>query len=246
MNENSFRTRTNELPVSERPYEILEERGASSLTDAQLLAIIIRNGTKKESSVEIATRVLTELDGFGCDPLIALGRLSLASLRQFPGIGRVKALEIHAVMEIAHRISHRSIATGREKMTSETLAEIYMERMRFGRHECAYVAYLSTRSEFIGEQFLGEGTLSSVQIDIRRIFLKGFELGAAQFVLLHNHPSGDPTPGHQDRELTRSLAACGELLQMPMADHIVIGDRVYHSFKEHDEMPIRRASEKTI
>ena len=98
------------LPLSERPYEILERRGAEALTDAQLVAIILKNGTPGESSVTLSTRILGELNCFGQDPLIALAQLPIASLKEFHGIGRVKAIEIQAVMEIAKRLSQRMIA----------------------------------------------------------------------------------------------------------------------------------------
>ncbi len=235
MNKEKKKLTTRELPVSERPYEIMEEKGAGGLTDAQLLAVIIRTGTTRESSVTLCTRMLAELDHFGQDPLIALSQMSLTAMKSIDGIGRVKALQISAALEIARRISSRSIARGRIKVSTRQLADLFMDRMRFSDRESAWAAYINARNELLDEQFLGYGTVANVLVDFRQIFKKGFDCGASRFVLLHSHPSGDPTPSIQDQYLTEELMRAGELLQMPMADHIVIGDRTYYSFKEQGE-----------
>ena len=219
------------LPLSERPYEILEKRGAEALTDAQLVAIILKNGTAGESSVSLSTRILGELDRFGQDPLIALAQLPLVSLRGFHGIGRVKAIEIQAVMEIAKRLSQRMIAN-RTGLTTEDGVTIYMDTMRFSDRESVWVCYFNTKNAMISEQFLGYGTLTNILVDFRQIFKKGFECGAYKFVVLHNHPSGDPDPSATDIDLTHQLKDAGRILHMPLADHIIIGDRSYYSFAE--------------
>ena len=137
MNKEKKKLTTRELPVSERPYEIMEEKGAGALTDAQLLAVIIRTGTTRESSVTLCTRMLAELDHFGQDPLIALSQMSLTAMKSIDGIGRVKALQISAALEIARRISSRSIARGRNKVSTRQLADLFMDRMRFSDRESA-------------------------------------------------------------------------------------------------------------
>lgn len=231
------------LPLSERPYEILERRGAEALTDAQLVAIILKNGTPGESSVTLSTRILGELNCFGQDPLIALAQLPIASLKEFHGIGRVKAIEIQAVMEIAKRISQRMIAN-RNGLTTEDVASIYMDTMRFSDRESAWVCYFNTKNAMIAEQFLGYGTLTNVLMDFRQIFKKGFECNAYKFVVLHNHPSGDPGPSSTDIDLTEQLSRAGYLLRLPLADHIIIGDRSYYSFAEDGRIPEEIPSEE--
>ena len=223
------------LPISERPYEILEQRGAEALTDAQLIAIILKNGVRGESSVALSSRILGELDRFGQDPLAALTQMPLSALQGFKGIGRVKAIEIQAVMEIAKRLSKRMIAQ-RNDLTTEDLVSIYMDTMRFSDRESAFACYFNIKNALIAELFLGYGTLNKVLVDFRQIFRKGFECGAYKFVLLHSHPSGDPEPSEEDRYLTMRLYEAGMIMDIPLADHIIIGDRSYYSFAEKEQI----------
>ncbi|MBQ7059592.1 MAG: DNA repair protein RadC [Firmicutes bacterium] len=220
-----------DLPLSERPYEILEKRGAEVLTDAQLLAIILKNGSAGESSVTLSTRILGELNKYDQDPLIALTQMPLASLREFRGIGRVKAIEIQAVMEIAKRISGRMIAD-RKGLTTQDIVGIYMDTMRFSQREGAWACYFNIKNAMIAEQFLGYGSLHTVLVDFTQVFKKGLECGAYKFVLLHNHPSGDPRPSRADCDLTYRLEEAGQIMNIPLADHIIIGDKTYYSFVE--------------
>ena len=233
-NQDSDTLTIKQMPVSERPYELLEANGASSLTDAQLIAILWRSGLPGETSVQMATRILSSLDRFGQDPLLRLCQLSLAELRALPGIGRVKALQIHAAAEIGKRVGKRAKTLKRIPVSSEILSSMYMDRMRFGDRESAWVCYLNAKNELIDELFLGYGMLNAVLVDQRQIFKKGFECGAHSFVLLHSHPSGDPEPSEQDEMLTLQLLEASKLMQLYLTDHIIIGDQCYYSFREEN------------
>ncbi|MBO6159592.1 MAG: DNA repair protein RadC [Firmicutes bacterium] len=219
------------LPESERPYERLELSGAGALTDAQLLAIVLRSGTSKRTALETATDLLADLSFEGRDPLIALSCQSLERLRSFDGIGRVKAIQIQALLELAKRISKRSIGLSRP-VTTYDLANMYMNQMRFSTEENVWVVYLNSKNMVLSDLFLGSGTLNYAIINERLIFKNGFERGAYSFVLLHSHPSTDPTPSKNDLELTARLKKTSELMGLYMVDHIIIGDKRYFSFLE--------------
>ena len=224
--------RIKDLPPSERPYELLEEKGAQTLTDAQLLAVLLQSGTVGETSVEMALRLLSQCSGEGSDPLVRLCSLRLEELRAFKGMGRVKAIKVKAAFELAVRLSNRQVSSHIRLNTPEDLADRYMEQMRYLKEERTRVVYLNAKMELAGDVELGTGTLTQSLVDTRQIFLNGFSRGAFAFVLLHNHPSGDPAPSEEDAVLTRHLKKMGKIMGLPLVDHIVIGDKCYYSFAQ--------------
>lgn len=225
-----------EMPLSERPYELLEAYGPEKLTDAQLLAVLLQSGTVGETSVEMASRLLNASDIPGRDPMVNLFAMSLSKLREQRGVGRVKSIQIKAMGELVRRLSHKEAGQKKHIGCPKDVADMYMEEMRYLHHEMAQVVFLSTKADIVGELFLGTGTLTQALVDPRMIFLKGFETGALQFILLHNHPSGDPKPSETDCHLTKRLAQMGDIMEMALADHIVIGDGTYFSFAEENKI----------
>lgn len=222
-----------ELPLSERPYELLESKGEAALTDAQLLAILLRSGTTGETAVELAIRLLSSVDEQGSDPLVTLCHQPLRVLKEYHGIGRVKAIQLRAVCELAKRISSKK---ARERLCvedPESLVHIYMEEMRYLSREVIKAVYFNTKMELLGDRNLAYGTINQSLISPREVFMSAWELSAYSFILLHNHPSGKPEPSMNDILLTDRLRQAAKLVEIPMLDHIILGDGTYYSFKEH-------------
>ena len=220
-----------DLPESERPYEIVEEKGAAELTDAQLLAVFLRTGSRGEKAVDLAYRLLNEGDE-QTDPLIRLFQMPLSDLMEIKGIGRVKAIQLKAVFELSSRIASRNAKSHMRMNNAQSVAAAYMETMRHLTVETPYVLYLNSRLELIGEKKLTEGLLQNSVIDFRKIILEGYQKGAVSMVLLHNHPSGDPRPSQTDIELTNELSKIAAFMEIKLNDHIIIGDNSFFSFRE--------------
>ena len=233
MKQNDRYVTMKELPLSERPYELLRDKGAEGLTDAQLLAVFLNNGLPGETVLELSTRILAECGAMaGEDPLSCLFSLSAERLQDFKGIGRIKALQLTAVRELLCRLSKRE---AREKLSvhdSSSVASIYMEEMRSLRQEIVKAVFLNVRNAIVYEKTVSMGSISHSVLSPREVFLPAYEKGAGKVIILHNHPSGDPFPSEADLKLTDKMRACGDLLEIPLADHIIIGDRVYYSFRD--------------
>lgn len=215
----------------EMPCERFISRGAGSLTNAELLAIILRTGTKGVSAVELSRRILS-LTGEDGDALRSLCSLSMEDLRALPGIGEVKAVKILALAEISRRIAAEKAREHLEFTTSSSVAACYMEQMRHERQERAIILLLDSRMSLIREETLSVGTINMTLISPRDVFERALKCGAVSFVLLHNHPSGDPTPSDEDIRITGRIKRAGELLDIILLDHIIIGDLCYASLGE--------------
>ncbi len=221
-----------ELPSEERPYEKCCTYGPGALSDAELLAVILRTGTKGRSSLSLARQLLMSPQ---CkEGIQGLCRFSLAQLQKQKGIGKVKGIQILCVAELSRRIA-KSTARNQLSFTSpESIANYYMEDMRHEKQERILLVLLNARGDLICDRFLFSGTISSAIASPREIFLEALKYEAVNLVLLHNHPSGDPSPSEEDIYLTARLSECGRLLDVPLMDHIIIGDRKYMSFREEN------------
>lgn len=218
-----------ELPDSMKPYERCEQYGAGVLTDAELLAVIIRSGTVKEKSYELIARILNCNEGAG---LLNLHYLSLEELQNFKGIGKVKAIQLKCVAELTRRMS-RITRNIRESFNSpELIAAYYMEDMRNLDRENVVVTMLDGKSKRLSEVIVSIGSVNSSFASVRDIYYQALKHGAVRIVLLHNHPSGDPTPSKEDLYVTERIKDAGELIGIPLVDHIIIGDNCYYSMKE--------------
>ena len=218
------------LPPQMQPYEKCITYGPEFLTDAELIACILRSGTREYTSVALAERLLSLRKGK--EGLSGLCCLSFEELISVPGIGRVKALQIQCTFELAKRMS-RSKA---EKMLNfsdpETIAEYYMEDMRHREQEHLLLLLLDNKSHLLGEKQLFTGTVNASIVSPREIYLEALRYHAVGIILLHNHPSGDSTPSEADKRMTRKIKEAGMYLDIPLLDHIVIGDKNYVSFRE--------------
>lgn len=223
-----------ELPDSEKPYEKLEKYGAGVLSDAELLAVILRTGTKKERVVDLAGRLLTHLPGKN---IAGLFQVTMTELLEIDGIGRVKAIELLSLSEIVKRML-RSKIPKEDIFCNEPkqVAEYFMVFMRYLETEIVKLLILDGKNRIAKEMDLSAGTFDSAPAAPREIFYYALKNKAVSILLLHNHPSGDPTPSNEDFLLTKRVMECGNLIGIPLIDHIVIGDNCYVSFKENGYM----------
>ena len=213
------------------PYERFLKFGAESLTDTELLAIILRTGTKEKNALELAGDIL-HLQGNMQRKLVGLHQLSLAQLKSIPGIGEVKAIKVKAIGELARRMARQSV---REKVkfdSPDKLAEYYMESMRHYTTECVMLVMLDNKGHLLGEHMISKGVVNASLISPREVFILALKHDASSIILIHNHPSGDAAPSKADRQITVQMHECGKLMNIPLIDHIIIGDHTYSSFKE--------------
>ena len=218
-----------ELPESERPYEKCESAGAEALSDAELLAVLLQTGTKTETAVALATRVLAQNAEKN---LAGLARMSYSELVQIYGIGRVKAVKLLCAAELSRRIARCSF--GKKPVFTEpaAIADYYMQSLRFLKVEQVHVLFFNTRCIFLGEKCITVGTVNSSLVSPREIFIEAVHREAVSIILVHNHPSGDPTASREDLMITSRIAQAGRTLDIQLLDHIIIGDNCYLSFKE--------------
>ena len=218
------------LPPSERPYERCLEKGPGALSDAELLAVILRSGSRELSSLETA-RLL--LDRFGAKKGLAfLSETGRRELESVPGIGPVKAVSLLCIGELSRRIAASSRRSAVSLKTPESIASYFMEEMRHLDHEELAAVFFDTKNRLLGHRVLSVGTVNASLASAREIFLEALRQGAACLVLLHNHPSGDPTPSQDDLRMTGRICEAGKLMEIPVLDHIIIGDRKYVSLRE--------------
>lgn len=216
-----------DLPLEERPREKLRLLGAEALSNAELLAILLRSGTARESAVQLAGRLLSRSRG-----LRALPDLSLEEMEEIKGVGPAKAVMIKAALELGRRLA----TTPREESGSITnprqAAELFMEELRYKKKEYFKVLLLNTKNHVISKEEVSIGSLNASIVHPREIFAVPLRKSAASVILVHNHPSGDPSPSREDLEVTRRLVDAGNILGIPVRDHIIIGDGCFFSFKE--------------
>ena len=213
------------------PYERFLEFGAESLTDAELLAIILRTGTREKNAIQLAEEIL-QLQGHMQGKLVGLHQISLEELKSIPGIGEVKAVKIKAIGELAIRMARQSVRREEKFDSPEKIAEYYMERLRHFATENVLLVMLDNKGHLLGERTISKGTVNASLISPREIFIQALKFDASSIILIHNHPSGDASPSKPDKAVTKQIHECGKLMNIPLIDHIIIGDHTYSSFKE--------------
>lgn len=220
-----------EKRMTDQPYEKFLELGPESLTEAELLAIIIRTGTREESAYQLAQKVLA-LAKHPREGLLGLYDVTLDELQSIKGIGLVKAVKLKCLTELSMRISRACAKEGLHFNNSHSVAEYFMEKLRHRETECVILVCLDSKGQLLAEKKLSEGSVKMSLISPREIFLEALGCKAVNILLVHNHPSGDPTPSNADKELTANVWELGEKMDIPLVDHIIIGDNRYTSFKE--------------
>ncbi len=215
------------LPKDERPYEKCRRLGADRLSETELLAILLRTGTSQQDVLELADRILHFSDEkCGLDGLL---KLSYRDLTSIPGIGCVKAVQILAVIELSGRLARAALPKRREFLSAESVGSYYASVMRGYRQEHVILVFLDAKNRMIGEYVLSKGTILSAQADPREIFIEAVRREAVSIILVHNHPSGDPTPSQADLRLTHRVREAGDILGIPLKDHVIVGGDHYRS-----------------
>ncbi len=216
-----------DLAEEDRPRERLIEVGERALSSAELIAIILRVGTKGISAVRLAERLLVEFDG-----LPGLGRASVAALSNISGVGSAKAVQIKAALELGRRMVASS-PEERPKVTSPAdAANLLMSEMMLLEQEHLRVILLNTRNEVLSMPTIYQGSLNTSVIRVGELFRQAIRANAAALIVAHNHPSGDPSPSPEDIAVTRQFVKAGNLLDVTVLDHVVIGHQRFVSLKE--------------
>lgn len=214
-----YSARIRDLPSEERPREKLERYGPRSLSNQELLAIILRTGTKGVSALTLADRLLHRMRG-----IRGIAQADIADLARVDGIGKVKAIQVAACLELGRRLGALQPEDVRQEITSpEAVADLLMPEMRDLKTEELRVLILDTKHRFLRSKTVSIGTLDASLVHPREVFREAIAASAGAIIVAHNHPSGDPTPSTEDRAVTERLRQASELIGIALLDHIIIG-----------------------
>ena len=214
-----------EIPAENRPRERLQQQSSSSLSTSELLALILKSGTKQENIMDMCNKLLSKYD------LEQLSHCSLQELEQEHGIGKAKASQLLALFELARRIP----AQNKNQVTisrAQDVVNLYHNKLQQLQQEHFLAVYLDTKNKIIADQTITIGTLNSCLIHPREVFRGALKNAAHSLIVIHNHPSGDSTPSAEDREITQRLEKTGEIMGIPLLDHLIIGKNGWWSWKE--------------
>lgn len=218
-----------DLPTGERPRERLAKRGSESLSNVELLAIILRSGPPGRSTIDLARELLYDFD----NNLGRLARATIPELCKIHGIGPAKAAELKATFALAQRLVEHVEPERLRVDSPEDAAAYFRELMRGKKQEELRCLLLDTRNHVIGDVTVTVGLLNQSQAHAREVFRAAIHESAAKIVLVHNHPSGDPTPSKADIELTKMLYEAGKVVGIQLVDHVIIGERTAHRAVDH-------------
>jgi len=217
-----------ELPQSERPYEKLEMYGAHTLSNAELLAIIIKSGTRDESSISTAQKILS-MKNKNSDNLRFIQDMSIEEFMSIKGIGKVKAIQLKAVCEIAKRISRPIENTKVQIKCPQDVVNLLNDELKYEKRELVKVIILNTKNIVMKVTDICLGTENSAILKPRDALIDAVKMGAPKIILVHNHPSGDPTPSSEDINFTNRLIQASSVIGIELLDHVVIGDSKFES-----------------
>lgn len=225
-----------QLPEEERPYEKLELYGERSLTNAELLAIIIKTGTKQNSSVDLARQILKLNDDYENESLSFLRNLSIEELTKVKGIGKVKAIQLKAVGELANRMNLIPNYRRIKVREPNDIVKILMNTMQYEKIEIAKIILLDNKCNILKIKDIAIGGNNFVNIGMKDILAEVVKVQAPKFILVHNHPSGNSEPSLGDYEVTKKLEKAAGILGIELIDHIVIGNSEYTSIKTIEKL----------
>ena len=225
MSENSFFPITN-WSEDDKPREKLMLKGKSSLSDAELIAILIGSGSRNESAVGLSKRILASVD----NNLNALGKLSITQLMNFKGIGEAKAISIFSALELGRRRRAEDAVELTKITSSKMIFEIMQPIIGELPHEEFWIVYLNNSNKIISKSQLSKGGITGTLVDVRLVFKMALEMGATGLILCHNHPSGTLIPSDADKQITRKLKLAGESLEIKVLDHLIVTEANYFSF----------------
>jgi DNA repair protein RadC len=216
-----------DIPMEERPRERMLRSGANALSNAELLAILLRTGTINESAVALAQRLLIEAGG-----LRRLVEMNIGQLTALKGIGHAKALQVQASIELGRRLVRTAQPETVTIRSPHDVSLLMMEELRYLQKEHFVCLFLNTKNHVIGQETLSMGSLNASIVHPREVFLAAIKRSSASIICVHNHPSGDPTPSPEDIEITRRLVEAGSVIGIEVLDHVIIGDLESVSLKE--------------
>lgn len=216
-----------DFPNDERPSERFVKQGPESLANHELLALLIQTGSKNESVLTLANKLLVHFDG-----LRLLKDASLDELKEMKGIGTAKAIQLMAAIELGRRVSNLEFTDRYCIRSPEDAAKYMMNEMRFLTQEHFVCLYLNTKNQVMHKQVVFIGSLNASIVHPREVYKEAFRRSAASIICLHNHPSGDPSPSREDIEVTKRLVECGKIIGIDLLDHIIIGENKFISLKE--------------
>lgn len=220
------------LPFAEQPREKLMTYGASSLTVSELLAILIKTGTRKKSAIDLGTTIVTNCG----EDMTELSNLTIEELCVVEGIGESKACQILAAIELGKRVKQtQSIRKSKLSSPSEVVRFFSAELSEL-RVEKFIAVLLNTKNEVINWELISIGSLNASIVHPREVFSRAIKRSAASILVVHNHPSGHVDPSREDINITKRLAEAGQLIGIPLIDHIIIGKDKYYSFKEENQL----------
>ena len=222
---------TKDLQPEYRPDEKFLTYGPGALSDAELLAIIIRTGSRDQHSVDLARQILTP-EGDEYTSILNIFRYEYHDLLRIKGIGKVKAIQIKAVAELSLRIAQSQAKSRLVFDQPELVADYYMEQLRHQKQETVVLLLLNSACELVAEKTVSTGTVNASCVSPREIFIEALRYEAVNIILLHNHPSGNPSPSLADTQITEDIDNLGIMMGIHLLDHIIIGDRTYYSYKE--------------
>ncbi|MCM1173989.1 MAG: DNA repair protein RadC [Blautia sp.] len=225
------------------PYEKFISYGAETLTDSELLAIIIRTGTREMSARALGDEVLKAAGEYG-NGLLGLYHIPLQELMRVKGIGKVKAVKLKALAELCTRMAQTKAGGELSFSRPSSVAGYYMERFRHERVEHNLLLLFDSGMHLLKEQLLSTGTVNASLLSPREVYISAFRYQAANLMLLHNHPGGNPAPSNNDIRVTKRIGEIGRTIDVFMLDHIIIGDNSYFSFRESGLLKECLASEE--
>ena len=218
-----------EMPPNDRPYEKLEQNGAQSLSDAELLAIIIKTGIHGETSVQLAGRLIME--NSNGDNLDFIRKMTIDELTRINGIGRVKAIQLKAVFELANRINS-NIANITKVMNSEDAIKIAASKMRYSEVEEVMIIITDNHGKMLKYNIVSRGGINSTHVNPRELFKDAMHYSDPHVIIIHNHPNGNPMPSDDDISYTEKISEIAKSLGIVLMDHLIIGDGCYVSFRD--------------
>jgi DNA repair protein RadC len=220
------KVRIHDIPEAERPVERLVRNGPESLSNAELLGIILRTGTKEENVVNLCSRILSEYN------IKQLSLANISRLMEIHGIGKVKAAQITAVFELSRRLETFAEEPKKKISSPKDVYSLMYPRMREQKKEKFIMLYLDTKNQVLKEEVVSIGSLNSSIVHPREVFKSALMESSASVIMIHNHPSGDPSPSKEDVMVTQKMVEGGKLLGIEVLDHIIIGDGRYISLKD--------------
>jgi DNA repair protein RadC len=215
---------------TDQPREKLRDKGKSTLSDAELVAILISSGSRNESAVDLSKRILASVD----NNLNALGKLSLKQLMAFKGIGEAKAITIAAALELGRRRGGEEIIEKKKITSSQSVFQVMQPILGELPHEEFWILYLNNSNKIIQKNQLSKGGITGTLVDVRLVLKNALEVGATGLILVHNHPSGTLKPSEADKQITRKLKQAGESLDIKVLDHVIVTEKAYFSFADEN------------